>query len=67
MGSFSIFHWVVVLGIVMLVFGTGKLKNMGGDLGGAIRDFKRGVRESEVDPTGAQNIVAPRIQGPEGT
>jgi sec-independent protein translocase protein TatA len=65
MGSFSIFHWVVVLGIVMLVFGTGKLKNMGGDLGGAIRDFKRGVREGEDDPSGIQDIFAPRIKGPE--
>lgn len=47
MGSLSIWHWAIVLAIVMLVFGTGKLKNLGGDLGSAIRDFKRGVREGE--------------------
>jgi sec-independent protein translocase protein TatA len=65
MGSFSIFHWVVVLGIVMLVFGTGKLKHMGGDLGGAIRDFKRGVREGEDDRSGIQDIFTPKIKGPD--
>ena len=45
MGSFSIWHWVVVLVIVMLVFGTKKLRNIGGDLGGAVKDFKQGMRE----------------------
>jgi sec-independent protein translocase protein TatA len=63
MGSFSILHWAIVLGIVVLVFGTGKIKHIGGDLGGAIRDFKRGVREGGDDPSGAQDLVAPRIQG----
>ena len=61
MGSFSILHWAVVLGIVVLIFGTGKLKHMGGDLGGAIRDFKRGVREGEDDPSGLPDMGAPRI------
>ncbi len=45
MGSFSIWHWVIVLVIVMLVFGTKKLRNIGGDLGGAVKDFKQGMRE----------------------
>ena len=40
MGSLSIWHWLIVLAIVVLVFGTGKLKNMGKDLGGAIKGFK---------------------------
>ena len=40
MGSLSIWHWLIVLVIVVLVFGTGKLKNMGKDLGGAIKGFK---------------------------
>ena len=62
MGSFSILHWAIVLGIVMLVFGTGKLKHMGGDLGGAIRDFKRGVREGEDEPGGGPDMSAPRIR-----
>ena len=59
MGSFSIWHWLVVLLIVVLVFGTKKLKNIGGDLGGAVKGFKDGVRdgnastpETPVPPTG---------------
>ena len=45
MGSFSIWHWLIVLLIVVLVFGTKKLKNMGQDLGGAVKGFKDGMRE----------------------
>lgn len=45
MGSFSIWHWLIVLAIVMLVFGTKKLRNIGADLGGAVRGFKDGVKE----------------------
>ena len=45
MGSFSIWHWLIVLLIVVLVFGTKKLKNMGADLGGAVKGFKDGVRD----------------------
>ena len=45
MGSFSIWHWLVVLLIVVLVFGTKKLKNIGGDLGGAVKGFKDGMRD----------------------
>ena len=45
MGSFSIWHWLIVLVIVMLIFGTKKLRNMGADLGGAVRGFKDGMRE----------------------
>ncbi|MGV8900386.1 MAG: Sec-independent protein translocase subunit TatA [Burkholderiaceae bacterium] len=47
MGSLSIVHWVIVLVIVMLVFGTKKLGNIGGDLGKAIKDFKDGVKGEE--------------------
>ncbi|TVO57465.1 MULTISPECIES: Sec-independent protein translocase subunit TatA [Denitromonas] len=47
MGSFSIWHWLIVLVIVMLVFGTKKLRNIGQDLGGAVKGFKDGVREAE--------------------
>ncbi|MBT0962652.1 Sec-independent protein translocase subunit TatA [Denitromonas iodatirespirans] len=47
MGSFSIWHWLIVLVIVMLVFGTKKLRNIGQDLGGAVKGFKEGVREAE--------------------
>lgn len=44
MGSFSIWHWLVVLLIVVMVFGTKKLKNIGSDLGGAVKGFKDGIK-----------------------
>lgn len=47
MGSFSIWHWLIVLVIILLVFGTKKLRNIGSDLGGAVRGFKEGVRDGE--------------------
>jgi sec-independent protein translocase protein TatA len=49
MGSFSIWHWLIVLVVVLLIFGTGKLKNMGKDLGGAVKGFKDGMREGSAD------------------
>lgn len=49
MGSLSVWHWLIVLAIVVLVFGTGKLKNMGKDLGGAIKGFKEGMKEGDDD------------------
>ncbi|MCX8517224.1 MAG: Sec-independent protein translocase subunit TatA [Rhodoferax sp.] len=48
MGSFSIWHWLIVLLIVVLVFGTKKLKNMGQDLGGAVKGFKEGMRDGST-------------------
>lgn len=45
MGSFSVWHWLIVLLIVVLVFGTKKLKNIGADLGGAVKGFKDGVKD----------------------
>ena len=45
MGSFSVWHWLIVLLIVVLIFGTKKLKNIGSDLGGAVKGFKDGVRD----------------------
>ncbi|NEX61286.1 Sec-independent protein translocase subunit TatA [Noviherbaspirillum galbum] len=47
MGSFSIWHWLIVLVIIMLVFGTKKLGNIGSDLGKAVRGFKEGVKGEE--------------------
>ncbi|MGB7479735.1 MAG: Sec-independent protein translocase subunit TatA [Burkholderiaceae bacterium] len=49
MGSFSIWHWLIVLVIVMLVFGTKKLGNMGSDLGKAVKGFKDGVKGADDD------------------
>ncbi|APW39293.1 Sec-independent protein translocase TatA [Rhodoferax koreense] len=48
MGSFSIWHWLIVLLIVVMVFGTKKLKNIGGDLGGAVKGFKDGMKEGST-------------------
>jgi len=53
MGSFSIWHWLVVLVIVLLIFGTKKLRNIGSDLGGAIKSFKQSMNE-EGNKTGAE-------------
>ena len=47
MGSFSIWHWLIVLVIVMLVIGTKKLRNIGQDLGGAVKGFKDGMKSAE--------------------
>jgi sec-independent protein translocase protein TatA len=44
MGSFSIWHWLIVLLVVVLIFGTKKLKNIGTDLGGAVKGFKDGIK-----------------------
>ncbi|MGN6704114.1 MAG: Sec-independent protein translocase subunit TatA [Burkholderiaceae bacterium] len=49
MGSFSIWHWLIVLVIVMLVFGTKKLGNIGSDLGKAVKGFKDGVKGAEEE------------------
>lgn len=45
MGSFSIWHWLVVLLVVVLIFGTKKLKNVGSDLGSAVKGFKDGMKD----------------------
>lgn len=48
MGSFSIWHWLIVLLVVVLIFGTKKLKNIGSDLGGAVKGFKDGMRDGSA-------------------
>jgi sec-independent protein translocase protein TatA len=45
MGSFSIWHWLIVLLVVVMIFGTKKLRNMGSDLGGAVKGFKDGMKD----------------------
>ena len=47
MGSFSITHWLILLVVVVIVFGTSKLKNAGKDLGGAVKGFKDAVKEED--------------------
>lgn len=49
MGSFSIWHWLVVLVIIMMVFGTKKLRNMGSDLGSAVKGFKDGMKDGGTE------------------
>jgi sec-independent protein translocase protein TatA len=59
MGSFSIWHWLIVLVVIILLFGTSKLKNLGKDLGGAIKGFKEGIKdgtESSTADAGAQKV-----------
>ncbi|HET9046801.1 MAG TPA: Sec-independent protein translocase subunit TatA [Casimicrobiaceae bacterium] len=50
MGSLSIWHWLIVLLVVVLIFGTKKLRNMGADLGGAVKGFKEGMKSAEETP-----------------
>jgi sec-independent protein translocase protein TatA len=63
MGSFSIWHWLIVLMVVVLIFGTKKLRNLGTDLGSAVKGFKEGVKteedkspKSEIPPSAGQTI-----------
>jgi sec-independent protein translocase protein TatA len=67
MGSFSIWHWLIVLVIVMLIFGTKKLRNMGADLGGAVRGFKDGMREGSADkgetPPHSPQVTGKTVEG----
>lgn len=59
MGSFSIWHWLIVLLIVVMVFGTKKLKNIGSDLGGAVKGFKDGMKEGGGDNAAAAPTATP--------
>ncbi|MES0874997.1 Sec-independent protein translocase subunit TatA [Sinimarinibacterium thermocellulolyticum] len=58
MGSLSIGHWLIVLLIVLLIFGTKKLRNLGGDLGGAIKNFRASMREGEADAKASSEPLA---------
>jgi sec-independent protein translocase protein TatA len=61
MGSFSIWHWLIVLVIVMMVFGTKKLRNMGSDLGGAVKGFKDGIKEGSEKAASEANGAASKV------
>ena len=63
MGSFSIWHWLIVLVIVALIFGTKKLRNVGEDLGGAVKGFKKGMKDAQEDP--AKPAVTQQTQDPD--
>jgi sec-independent protein translocase protein TatA len=63
MGGLSIWHWLIVLLVVVLIFGTKKLRNIGQDLGGAVKGFKEGMKTSE-DAAAANDAQAPAQQIP---
>ena len=56
MGSLSIWHWLIVLVIVVMVFGTKKLKNVGTDLGAAVKGFKDGMRDGTAPADANQQV-----------
>ncbi|MBK7684607.1 MAG: Sec-independent protein translocase subunit TatA [Rhodocyclaceae bacterium] len=57
MGSLSIWHWLIFLAVVVVVFGTKKLRNVGGDLAGAVKGFKDGMKDGSTEATA--NKAAP--------
>ena len=66
MGTRGITHWVILLVIVLVIFGTKKLRNIGADLGGAVRGFKDGMRESEgkaADTGAAPQVTGKTVEG----
>jgi len=70
MGSFSIWHWLIVLVVVVLIFGTKKLKNVGSDLGAAVKGFKDGVKDGTTSADAAaspppQQVTAQKTADPQ--
>jgi sec-independent protein translocase protein TatA len=63
MGSFSIWHWLIVLVIVMLIFGTKKLRNVGQDLGGAVKGFKDGMKDANATDKPADAAPTQQVGG----
>jgi sec-independent protein translocase protein TatA len=61
MGSFSIWHWLIVLLVVVLIFGTKKLKNMGSDLGSAVKGFKDGMKTGGETDADAASGPPPQV------
>ena len=59
MGSLSIWHWLIVLVVVVLIFGTKKLRNLGTDLGGAVKGFKDGMKTEDDKAAAAQAEIHP--------
>src|SRR6218665_1070918 len=57
MGTFSIWHWLIVLLVVVVVFGPKKLRNIGTDLGSAVKGFKDGMKDAATDPAPAGQVA----------
>ena len=69
MGGLSIWHWLIVLVVVIAVFGTKKLRNVGSDLGAAVKGFKDGMKDGTADAAGApgmppQQVTANKVNDP---
>jgi len=63
MGSLSIWHWMIVLLVVVLIFGTKKLRNIGQDLGGAVKGFKEGMKSPEPEQPAPESAPSQQIGG----
>lgn len=63
MGSFSITHWLIVLAIVVLIFGTKKIANIGKDLGSAVKGFKEGMKETSGEASAPPQQLGTTIEG----
>lgn len=61
MGSFSIWHWLIVLLVVVVIFGTKKLRNIGSDLGGAVKGFKEGMKSASDGEADAASPPSPQV------
>jgi sec-independent protein translocase protein TatA len=62
MGGLSIWHWLIVLLVVVLVFGTKKLRNVGSDVGGAVKEFKKAMKDDQ-DETPKNESAGSTIEG----
>jgi sec-independent protein translocase protein TatA len=63
MGGLSIWHWLIVLLVVVLIFGTKKLRNMGQDLGGAVKGFKEGMKTDDAEAAATPVEPPPQVVG----
>jgi sec-independent protein translocase protein TatA len=63
MGSMSLWHWLIVLGVVILVFGTKKLGSLGGDVGSAIKNFKKAMSEGDAEGEKAAKQIKQSLEG----
>lgn len=64
MGGLSIWHWIIIVVVVVLIFGTKKLPNIGGDLAAAIKNFKKGMQDE--DKSDAAQLKADPPQNQQG-
>ncbi|GAB2912397.1 Sec-independent protein translocase subunit TatA [Paralcaligenes sp. KSB-10] len=65
MGSFSIWHWLIVLVIIALIFGTKKLRNVGEDLGNAVKGFKKGMNDANDETKPAEGAIPQQVKAGE--